>query len=149
MIELSYVMSKKTSSVSAIDHFFHQRKDTFQTIGHYGLFWIRIVSALVIVGLIIAFILGARGVSSYPINYFVMDRGGIKTATILFFGYAVVLSGLFRRYAKGDVFSMKNTGFLVALGTFQCIVWGSPVVGILLLAVAVVVPSHDVDTPAS
>ena len=61
---------------------------------------------------------------------------------------AVILSGLFRRYVKGDVFSMKNTGSLVALSTFQILCSGwPPVVGILLLAVAVVVPSRDVDTP--
>ena len=139
-------MSKKTSSVSAIDHFFHQRKDTFQTIGHYGLFWIRItwflfwallliiVPLMIVTGVPGALIAGTVSLvgSLYAINFVVA---------------VFILSRLFRRYAKGDVFSMKNTGFLVALGTFQFIFLEAPVLGTLLLAVAVVVPSRDVDTP--
>lgn len=149
MLELSYVMSKKTSSVSAIDHFFHQRKDTFQIIGHYGLFWIRIAWFLFwVLLLIIVPLMIVKGVSR-DLVFGKVPLADSLGAIIVFLVAAVILSRLFRRYVKGDVFSMKNTGYWVALGTLHFIFSGSPILGILLLAVAVVVPSHDVDTPAS
>ena len=152
-------MSKKSSSVSAIDHFFHQHKDKFQIIGHYGLFWIRIAWFLFWVLLLLAAVnitslMAAKGMSL--VKELVLGKvlvfGKVPLAELLglfinFVVAAVILFRLFRRYVKGDVFSMKNTGFLVALGTFHIILAGASVLGTLLLAVAVVVPSHDVDTP--
>ena len=182
-------MSKKISSVSAIDHFFYQRKDTFQIIGRYGLFLMRVLCFFGIarwifnsiwsdISAIRSVILAIRsGMTMIMGEYhnICSDISAIRSvimgedkwsdisgkayymlfhhlfqplANTIITGVAVViLFRLFRRYVKGDVFSMKNTGSLVALSTLHFIFSGAPVLGTLLLAVAVVVPSHDVDTP--
>ena len=147
-------MSKKSSSVSAIDHFFHQRKDTFQIIGRYGLFLMCIAWFLFCVLLLIKVppmisLMIEKGVRAFDSGVFVGNSIWSKISvlfqplaySIMIGVAAVILSRLFRRYAKGDVFSMQNKGLLVALGTMLFICSGAPILGTLLLAVAVVCPA--------
>jgi hypothetical protein len=130
-----------------IDYFFYQRKDTLQIIGQYGVLAVRIMWVTVFAVILFGF------------NIHVSDRRVhfLISATYMMnvLALSVFLFPLLRNYAKGHIFSVKNTGQMVWIGlSFLFFLGGSAakcilgaVASILFLVAAIVVPSHDQDTP--
>ena len=151
----------KPSSYSSVDHVLYQRKPAFQIIGHYGVLAVR--TFLIALGVMSVVGLTMMLMSpSVPLAH--AGRWGAYAAYQSMYGAShpwcwsmmgwfvivgvngVLLHRLFCHYAKGHVFSIKNTRLTVALSLLNlfCL---NKMVGILFLVASILFPSHDQDTP--
>jgi hypothetical protein len=133
----------KSENNHTVDRFFYSRKTTLVKIGSMaaGLcFW---GSMLGTVLLITALLMIRTGLT---MPFFSLPKQTLETLSHLFFGTwgLFILYCLFHNYEQRRVFCSKNTRLLAKLGILS-IVFVNPILGLLWLAVAVIMPHTEPD----